>query len=305
MTRRLLSRVRHDPLALVVGVLLLALLVVSVFGDAWWGEGARTLDVSDGNAPPSAEHKLGTDALGRDVLDRTLVATGLSLELALLATAIAASVGYLLGAALALLGPRPRRMGVGALETMLAFPPLLVAIFVTAVLGPGKWTAAVAIGIGFVPSLARVAYTSAAATIATEYVDAARALGVGPARLFTRHLLPNLAEPLLITTSFAVATSLIWVSALSFLGLGVQAPEFDWGTMLSEGIRAFYIAPAQALAPAIAITIAGLAFGLAGETFARFANPQARRSDRLRARDARTLAEATSAAEVAAPKVGV
>jgi peptide/nickel transport system permease protein len=295
--RRVLDRLPRQPVAIVLALLLAGLLIVCVFGEHWWGNGARTLDVANGNLPPSSAHRLGTDALGHDVLDRTLVATRLSLELALVATAIATTFGYTLGALLTMLGPRARRIGLGALETALAFPAILVAIFVTAVLDPGKWTAAVAIGIAFVPNLARVAYTVAAAAVGSEYIAAARALGVRPVRLFIRHLLPNIAEPLLITASFAVGTCLISVSALSFLGLGVQAPDFDWGSMLSDGIRAFYTAPAQALAPAVAITIAGLTVGLAGETFARLANPQLRGRRRAAGGHAAGLAEIAAQGE--------
>jgi peptide/nickel transport system permease protein len=302
--RRIADRLPRQPAAIVLALLLLGMALVCLFGEHWWGKGATSLDVANGNLPPSSAHPLGTDALGHDMLDRTLVAARLSIELALVATAIAAVLGYTLGALLTMVGPRVRRVGLGALEVALAFPAILVAIFVTAVLDPGKWTAAVAIGIAFVPSLARVAYTVAAAAIASEYTAAARALGVRPLRLFTRHLLPNIAEPLLITASFAIGSCLIAVSALSFLGLGVQEPDFDWGAMLSEGIRAFYTSPAQALAPALAITIAGLTFGLAGETFARLSNPQLRGRRRRSGQHLSSLTELSGVIETSNPVAG-
>ncbi|MGQ0548530.1 MAG: dipeptide/oligopeptide/nickel ABC transporter permease/ATP-binding protein [Armatimonadota bacterium] len=249
------------------------LIALAIAGPVVWGSRARHIDVTRSQEAPSPDHLLGTDRLGRDILARTLAAARMSLGLALAAAATAALIGLPFGALITLLGHRVRNIGLRVIEVLLAFPPILLAIFVTAIIGPGAGGAVLAIGIAFSPYFARLANTLASAAVGREYVASARVIGVRPHRLLTRYVLPNIADTLAITTFNAVASSLIAVSSLSFLGLGVQPPQFDWGSMLTEGVNALYATPAAALAPAFVIAIAGLSMGFLGEALARAMNP--------------------------------
>lgn len=255
-------------------ILLLVLIMLAVFAPMFLGTMAAETDLSRTNEGPSWEHIFGTDQLGRSIFARTLVATRLSLGLAILSVSIALVLGIPFGAMIGLVRNRKiRNLGSRAVDAFLAFPPILVALFVAAILGPGQFTAVLAIGIALAPGLARLAGTLASSVGAREYINAARVVGIAPGRLLFRYILPNIAEPLTVSVSTFIGLSLIAISALSFLGLGVQAPAYDWGRLLAEGIRAIYITPLSALAPAFLITVSGLAFGFIGESVARALNP--------------------------------
>jgi oligopeptide/dipeptide ABC transporter ATP-binding protein len=238
-----------------------------------FGPSTLTLNFSQTNENPSLQHLLGTDRLGRDVLLRVLIATRLSLLLALAATTLAAVLGIPAGAGAALLPGRLRAVALRAIDTMLAFPALVVALFIGAVLGSGSGPAALGVGIALSFGFARVASTLALSIGGRDFIQATRALGISGPRLLFRHVLPNVGETLAIQVSVALSVSIVAVSSLSFLGLGAQPPLFDWGSMLTDGVRAFYLTPASALGPAAAIAIASLAFGLTGEAYARASNP--------------------------------
>ncbi|MER7798351.1 dipeptide/oligopeptide/nickel ABC transporter permease/ATP-binding protein [Microbacterium sp. NPDC096154] len=251
-------------------VLLLALvLLTAVLAPLLWGSAADLTDTANINAAPSAEHPIGTDALGRDLLLRTLVATRLTVILALGATAIALVIGVLLGAAPLLLGRTAGRFVVAAVNIAVAFPGILLALFLATVLGVGEYAAMWAIGVAGAPSFARFCQTLIAGIMDRDYVAAARTAGLGHFRILLRHVLPNIAEPLIVNATIAAGGSLLAFAGLSFLGLGVQAPAYDWGRLMMEGLSRIYINPLAALAPGIAVVIAGLAFNLAGEALAK------------------------------------
>jgi hypothetical protein len=160
-------------------------------------------------------------------------------------------LAYLLGAFPTVLGRRGRRAWESVMNTAIAFPALLLAL-----------------GVASAPPYARLTYTLASSVSGSDYVCAARILGVRRSRLMLRHVLPNIAEPLIVTTTLQVGGMLVALSALSFLGLGVQPPDYDWGRLLSENLNRIYTAPAAALAPGVAIVVAGLVFNALGETAA-------------------------------------
>ena len=222
---------------------------------------------------PSPEFLLGTDLLGRDILARTLSATRLSLVLAVSATVIAMVGGFPLGAMIALLGPRLRTLGSRVIDTTLSFPVILVIVVITVILEPGPLAAVVAIGIAWIPWLSRISFTLASSIAGRDYIECARVIGIRPSRLLVRYILPNFAETIIITMCTVVGSILIMVSSLSFLGLGVQPPDYDWGRLLIEGVSAIYIVPTAALAPAFTIAITGLSLGFLGEALARAMNP--------------------------------
>ncbi|MBP2477473.1 oligopeptide/dipeptide ABC transporter ATP-binding protein [Crossiella equi] len=258
--------------AAVVGVLLLV--AVAVLGPVIWGEAAERTNLAESVQGVSGAHLLGTDALGRDVLARTLAAARLSLVLAVVSVAIGASIGLVFGAVLAVLGQRLRGFGMRVIDVLLGLPDLLLGVIVITIVGPGVEGAVAAVAVAFIPGFARMAATLAASVGGQDYLAAARVLGVGRLRLLTRYILPNIAETVTVSVFAAVGSALIAVSSLSFLGLGVQAPDFDWGRMLTDGIGQFYTTPSVALAPAIMIAGTGLVMGWAGEAIARALNPR-------------------------------
>ena len=268
------GQVLRTPVGLVAVLGVGAVVALAVLGPVLWADDAARFDFTAVSQGASREHPLGTDALGRDILLRVLVAARLSIVLALIATGIGAALGIALGALATLAGDRLGRMLTAFINLTVAFPALLVAIFVAAVVGVGARGAVLGIGVAVAPYFARLMQTLSSSVIGSDYVAAARVLGVGRTRLLLRHVLPNVAEPLLLTTTLAVGEALLALAGLSFLGLAVQPPDYDWGRMLSEGLGSIFVTPVVALGPAVAIILAALAFTLLGETLAKVAAGQ-------------------------------
>jgi peptide/nickel transport system permease protein len=259
----------RSPVGASAAALLLAVLVLAVLAPILWQDKANAIDTSQILRDSSAAHWMGTDNLGRDVFYRVLVATGLSVRLALLATAIGVVTGLLLGAAPVVLGARVGRLVTAVVNIAVAFPGLLLALFFAVIFGVGATGALLAIGFAIAPAFARLTQTLVAKVAGLDYVAAARIAGVGRIRLLVRHILPNVAEPLVVNATIAAGSALLGFAGLSFLGLGVQSPSYDWGRLLAEGLQGIYIRPAAALAPGAAVVVAGLAFNLFGEAIAK------------------------------------
>ncbi|MEV7940596.1 dipeptide/oligopeptide/nickel ABC transporter permease/ATP-binding protein [Kitasatospora sp. NPDC088264] len=262
------TRYLRSPMAWAATAMLASLIVLALAGPLVWGAAADLPDPSAVLQGPSTAHPFGTDNLGRDLLARVLTATRPSLLLALAATAIGASTGILLGASTAVVGPRARRLLAALINLLLAFPALLVALFLAVVFGAGAAGAMLALAVAGVPGFARLAQTLAAAVAGTDHLASARVLGLRRHRLLWRHVLPNIAEPLLLSATTAAGTSLVALSGLSFLGLGVQPPGYDWGQLLNQGLDRIYAQPLPALAPGLAILYAAVTFQLLGEVLA-------------------------------------
>ena len=225
----------------------------------------RPLTAELRNAGPSADHWAGTDNLGRDIFYRTLVATRLSIELALAATALAVVVGLALGAAPLLVGPGTGRLVTASVNIAVAFPGLLLALFFAVIFGVGATGAVLAIGLAGAPSFARLTHTLVASVAARDYVSAARAIGVGRFRVLTRHVLPNIVSSILVQATVSIPAAIIAEAVLSFLGLGVQPPTPSWGTMLNTAQAFLETAPWMAWWPGLAIFVLALSFNLAGD----------------------------------------
>jgi oligopeptide/dipeptide ABC transporter ATP-binding protein len=266
------------------------IVVLGIAAPLLLGEEATALSGA-ARAPVSAEHWLGTDALGRDVLARTLVATRLTLEMSLAATAIAAVTGILLGTGVWVSGRRVRELGLRLIDVMISYPALILALVVATVFGTGPTASVLAIGLGGAPAFARLTANMAASVAQRDFVTQARLMGVPPYRVLVRHLLPNIAGPLLVLLSVAFANVLVALSGLSFLGVGVQAPDYDWGSLLNSGLASLYTNPAEAIGPAVAITVTGILAGFVGDGLAAALDPRA----------GRTKAAAARPADVAAP----
>ncbi|MEY9912318.1 oligopeptide/dipeptide ABC transporter ATP-binding protein [Catenulispora sp. MAP12-49] len=255
--------------AALAAVLLLAALAVA--GPVVFGDQASRIDTAAMNQGVSGAHLLGTDSLGRDIAARVIVATRLTLRLGLSATAIGLLGGLVLGLAPSVLGRRGGRAVTGVVGVLVAFPGLLFVLFLATIFGIGSTGAVLAIGLALVPPLARLIQNLATTVAGSDYVAAARILGVGRFRIVVRHVLPNIVEPVVLFAAQAATGSLIAFAGLSFLGLGVQSPDYDWGRLLNEGLSRIYVNPASALAPGVAVVLAGLVFGLLGEALAQTA----------------------------------
>ncbi|MEE6263800.1 dipeptide/oligopeptide/nickel ABC transporter permease/ATP-binding protein [Plantactinospora sonchi] len=263
------GRTLRTPLGATAAALLVGVLLLALLAPVFWSGRATEVDTDQIMRGASGTHWAGTDNLGRDVFFRVLVATRLSVGLALLATVIGVLTGVLLGAAPVLLGARVGRLVTAAVNVAVAFPGLLLALFLAVVFGVGATGALLAIGFAIAPGFARLTHTLVAGVAGRDYVAAARIAGVGRFRVLFRHVLPNVAEPLVVNATITAGNALLAFAGLSFLGLGVQAPSYDWGRLLGEGLGGIYLHPEAALAPGLAVVVAGLAFNLFGEVIAK------------------------------------
>ncbi|MGN9780747.1 dipeptide/oligopeptide/nickel ABC transporter permease/ATP-binding protein [Nonomuraea sp. ZG12] len=259
----------RTPSAIAGTVLVGLMVVLAVIGPPIWGEQAALIDAGSILQGSSAAHPLGTDNLGRDLLARVLVAGRFSLLLALAAAAIGAVAGIVLGALPSVLPTRLGRFVTGTVNALVAFPGLLLAMFTAVVAGLGARGAVLGIGVAIAPGFARLTQTLAASVAGADYVSAARMLGVPRRRILLRHVLPNIAEPLILHLTQALGGALLGLAGMSFLGLGVQPPSYDWGRLLFDGFGRIYVTPEVAIGPAVAVALAGIGFNLLGDTLAR------------------------------------
>lgn len=255
-------------------VILLALIAIAVVSPVVLGHAANTTNLLAADLGPGRHHLLGTDGLGRDVFARTLVATRITLELAVLSAAISAALGILCGLAVAGLRGMAHTVGSRVIDASLSFPDIFIAIVIITILSYSGVNAAVAVGIAEAPWFARVAYSLVSAILGEEYVVSARVAGVPERRILLRHVLPNVAEPLSISSLTAVTYAVIAISSLSFLGLGVQPPAYDWGSLITNGLQNIYELPYQSLAPAVLLALTGVGLTFLSEALNIAFNPQ-------------------------------
>jgi peptide/nickel transport system permease protein len=231
-------------------------------------------DLTQRLRPPSAEHWLGTDDFGRDVLSRVLHGSRVSLRLGLVAVAVALLVGGTIGLLAGYYGGAFDLLGMRVMDLMLAFPSILLSIVVVAILGPSLTNAMIAVGVMAVPQYARIVRGSVLSVRGLEYVQASRALGAADPRILARAILPNVAGPIIVTASLGLATAILDAAGLSFLGLGAQPPTPEWGSMLSQGRELVLVAPWVLTAPGVAVFLAVLGFNLVGDALRDLLDPR-------------------------------
>lgn len=214
---------------------------------------------------PSVAHPFGTDTLGRDVLARTIYGAKVSIQVALTAVLVAATIGSLLGVLAGYAGGYTETVLMRAVDVMLGFPALVLAIGLVAALGFSLTNVIIALGIVYVPQFARIARSTALSVSNEEYVDAAKAMGYSTPHIVFREVLPNCLSPLLVQASLLMAFAIIAEASLSFLGLGVQPPTPTWGQMVSDGSGYLTSAPWISLFPGSAIFVTVLGFNLIGD----------------------------------------
>jgi peptide/nickel transport system permease protein len=275
------ARLRRNPGALVGFALVALFVVVAVFAPliAPYSPHEQNLSLlSQGCCPgPSADHWFGVDQLGRDEFSRIVYGARYSLVVGVVAVSVGLSIGLLLGALAGYVGGGVDSVVMRLMDIMLAIPGLLFAIGVVAVLGPGFWQVMVAVGVVTIPIFARLLRGSVLGQKENDFVLAARAVGVPRRTIVFSHILPNAISPVIVAATLAMATAIIDVAGLGFLGLGPQDPATpEWGTMLTEVDRYLQSAPHLAIAPGIAIVIAVLGFNLIGDGLREALDPKLR-----------------------------
>ncbi|MCC5812076.1 MAG: ABC transporter permease [Ectothiorhodospiraceae bacterium] len=215
---------------------------------------------------PSAQHWLGTDDLGRDVLSRLIHGSSLSVYAAFLAVGIALAVGVPIGLLAGFLGGWVDQAISRFIDTLLSFPAIVLAVAVTGAMGIGLTNAMIAVGLVFSPQLARLVRARTLVVRQELYVDAARCFGASTFRLLLKHVMPNAIQPVIVQCTLLLAVALLAEASLSFLGLGAQPPDPSWGSMLARAYMYMEIAPEQMLAPGLMIMITALAFNTLGES---------------------------------------
>ena len=258
----------RTPLGALGAVLLGLVIVAALVAPILLGDAARRENLDALQQGASAAHPFGTDASGRDIFARTLVAARLSLGLALLAATLGVAGGILLGLLPSLLPARLGRIVTAVTDIAIAFPGLLLALFFAVIFGVGMTGAVLAIAVAVTPTFARLTHTLASSVAKLDYVAAAQAAGVGRASILRRHVLRNIGDPLVVNATIVAGDALLAFSALSFLGIGVQAPRYDWGRIFNDGLPYLYSNPMAAVGPGLAILVTGLAFNLLGEAAA-------------------------------------
>jgi len=273
---RLWRPLRRHHLA-VAGLALVGLLVLSaIFADLVAPYSPVLIAMPERLQGPSWRHPFGTDDFGRDVLSRIVHGSRISLEVGAIAVGIAVAVGVVLGVAAGYVGGRTDSLIMRTMDVLLAFPAILLAIAIMAILGPGTVNVMIAIGIVYIPIFARVVRGSTLQVKANEFVEAARAMGASDGRIVRRHILPGTVDTIVVQVSLSLAFAILAEAALSFLGLGTQPPTPSWGSMLSSGREWIERAPWLTIFPGMAIFVTVLALNVIGDGLRDALDPRLR-----------------------------
>ncbi len=262
---RLGRRVLRQPGARIGGVLIVAVVAGALAAPLLTGYDPIAVAPADRLQGPSAIHVLGTDIYGRDTLARVLYGGRISLAVGLLSVSLALAVGGTVGAVSGYWGGWLDAGMMRLADVLLAFPAILLAIGLLAFLGGGFWNVVLAIAVVYTAPLSRVARAAVLTVRHEEYVDAARVIGAGDARVLVRHVLPNAVAPVIVEATLRLALAILAEAALSFLGLGTQPPAPTWGQMIAEGRAVMTFSSWPAIGPGLAITTTVLGFNLLGD----------------------------------------
>lgn len=259
-------RLRHDPVTLFFGSVILALVLVAVFAPWLAPKDPLANSMIDRLKPVGyKDYWLGTDELGRDVLSRLIWGTRTTFLMGLVPVAIALLVGGTLGVVAGFLGGRVNMVIMRVMDVFYAFPSILLAVAISGAMGGGMLNGVLSLSIVFIPPLCRIAETATTQVRGLDFVEAARATGAGSASIIGVHILGNVLAPIFVYASGTVSVSILLASGLSFLGLGVAPPTPDWGLMLSTLRQAIYMNPLVCALPGVAILITSLSFNLVSD----------------------------------------
>jgi len=274
------ERLRRNPGAIVGFALVVLFVVIALLAPVIAPYGPREQGLAEGAlrvAPPSSEHWFGLDQLGRDQFSRVVYGARYSLLIGVVSVAVGLSIGLVLGAIAGYLGGVVDSVIMRLMDVMLSIPGLLLAIGIVAMLGPGLTQIMIAVGATQVPIFARLLRGSILAQKENDFVLAARAVGVPRRTILASHILPNSISPVIVQGTLALATAIIDVAGLGFLGLGPQDPSTpEWGTMLTDTTRFLQTAPYLAIIPGVAIVLSVLGFNLIGDGLREALDPKLR-----------------------------
>lgn len=263
--RRTMHELLRRPVAVISILVLLTVLVLALLGQWVAPYGINEINISARLQPPSAQHWFGTDELGRDVLSRVIASASVSVRVSVIAVSIALVAGVGLGLLAGFFGGWLDTIIMRGQDVLFAFPEMLLAMAIVAILGPGVTTATIAIGVVYIPVFARVTRASALSVRTETYVRASKSLGASPWRQMFAHVLPNISAPIIVQTSLSLAFAILSEASLSFLGLGVQPPEPSWGRMLFDSRAFFQDAWWMSVFPGLAVFVTVLACNLLGD----------------------------------------
>ncbi|SIS84786.1 ABC transporter permease [Alicyclobacillus vulcanalis] len=262
-----------NPSLVIGAVLVVVILAVSVLAPYLSPYGPNQVDYSAVLQPPSAHHWFGTDQLGRDQLARILYGARTSMEVSVGALVVGAGIGVPVGLVAGYFrGFLDTWLIMRIIDAIQAFPFLILALVLAAMLGPGSRNAMIAIGIGLVPTFARTARAQMLQELGKDYIDAARVVGCTHARIIFRHILPNALTPIIVQATLAMASSIVAEASLEYLGLGVQPPTASWGSMLQSAQGYLQLAPWLVLFPGLALVFSVVAFNFLGDGVQRWLN---------------------------------
>lgn len=258
-------------LTIIIGLVLLAIFSPMLISD----QAANEMNVQDRFAAPSAEHPFGTDNFGRDTFSRTLLGVRISLYVGLSSVAISSIVGVPLGGLAGYSGGKVDDLIMRTMDVLMSFPPILVAMTITAIIGPTLNNAILALGLVYIPYFARVTRSEAISVTQEEFVEAAQALGERDSYVLFREVLPNAAAPIIVQASISISFAILAAAGLSFLGLGAQPPTPSWGLMLQQAKQYLTQAPWMAIFPGLGIAVTVLGFNLFGDGIRDVLDPNA------------------------------
>jgi peptide/nickel transport system permease protein len=262
---RLLTIPQRKPILIFSFIVILGLIIFSLFGELLAPYDPLRVDLRSKLRPPELTHLMGTDDMGRDVLSRVIAGARLSTITVVVIMSSCLLIGILVGSVAGYVGGRVDEALMRITEIFLAFPPLILALAIVAALGPSLVNAMLAISAVWWPWYARMVRGQVLAVKQNQYVEAARAIGVGDARIMLRHVLPNCLMPVIIQASMDTGSALVTTAGLSFIGLGAQAPTPEWGAMVGIGRRYLLTAWWISTFPGLAIFVTILGLNLLGD----------------------------------------
>jgi peptide/nickel transport system permease protein len=270
-------RLRRDRAALFGGAVVVGLILVAVLANVLAPYDYAAQNMTNRYAPPGGAHLLGTDQLGRDVLSRLMYGARVSLAVGLISVGIAVTFGVTIGAVAGYVGGNTDLFLMWLMDLILAFPALLLAITIASALGPSVTNAMIAIGIVNIPGFARLVRNSVLSLRGQEFVEAARSVGAGTARIISLHIVPNVLAVVIVRATASLGFAILTEASLSFLGLGAQPPEPSWGGMLNDGRESIRRVSHLTNLPGFCIMLTVLAFNLLGDGLRDALDPRLKR----------------------------
>ena len=271
---RFLRRLRRHYMGVAGAILIAGMCTGTICASLLTPHDPNKIVVRDRVQSSSSAHILGTDELGRDIFSRLLYGARPSLTVSTISTLMSTLIGTLLGLIAAVNRTILRRIIMSSMDILFAFPAILFALVLISVLGSSLTNLIIALTVIYLPRIVRVVYASALQVVELDYVSAATALGAGTWRILFRHVLPNVAGPLIVQATLGFSLAILAEATLSFLGLGVQPPEPSWGAMLNAARPFLEVAPWMVIYPTLAISLAVLGFNLLGDGLRDWLDPR-------------------------------